>query len=156
MAKEFRRIIAPVDGSEEARNAAKKAIFLAEHIGVDVVAIYVRDTSVFARFPFPDDMLSFDMDKFLQKEALSALDKVEKMGSKAGVKVIKKLVDGIPDEEIIKMAGKNDLIVMGSKGMTALDRILIGSVSEKVMHHASCPVMIVRGKTAKKKAKSTS
>jgi len=74
------------------------------------------------------------------------------MGNRVGVKVVKKLVDGIPDEEIIKLARKSDLIVMGSKGMTALDRILIGSVSEKVMHHAPCPVMIVRGtKTQKKK-----
>jgi len=144
MAKEFRRIIAPVDGSEEAKYAAKKAIFLAEHIGLDVVAMYVKDTSVFARFPVPDDVLYFNIDKLLDKEALSILDKVEKMGSKRGVRVIKKLVEGIPDEEIIKEAKKNDLIVMGSKGMTALDRILIGSVSEKVLHHAPCPVMIVR------------
>jgi nucleotide-binding universal stress UspA family protein len=150
MAKEFGRIIAPVDGSEESKYAAKKAIFLAERIGVDVVAIYVRDISILARLPFPDDILSFDMDKFLQKEALSILDNVEKMGNRAGVKVIKKLVDGIPDEEIIKLARKNDLIVMGSKGMTALDRILVGSVSEKVMHHALCPVMIVRGTKTKK------
>lgn len=151
MAKEFNRIIAPVDGSEEAKNAARKAIFLAKHTGMDVVAIYVRDTSILARLPFPDDMLSFDMDKFLQKEALSALDNVEKMGKRAGVKVVKKMVDGIPDEEIIKMARKSDLIVMGSKGMTALDRIMVGSVSEKVMHHAPCPVMIVRGAKTKRK-----
>lgn len=151
MAKEFRRIIAPVDGSDEAKYAAKKAIFLAEHIGVDVVAMYVKDTSIFARFPVPDDVLSFNIDKFLEKEALSILDKVEKMGNRSGVKVIKKLVEGIPDEEIIKEARKNDLIVMGSKGMTALDRILIGSVSEKVLHHAPCPVMIVRKPRQEKK-----
>jgi len=151
MAKEFSRIIAPVDGSEESKYAAKKAIFLAEHIGVDVVAMYVKDTSIFARFPPLDDVLYFNMDKFLEKEALSILDKVEKMGSKRGVKVIKKLVEGIPDEEIIKEARKSDLIVMGSKGITALDRILIGSVSEKVLHHAPCPVMIVRRQKSEKK-----
>jgi len=151
MAKEFRRIIAPVDGSDEAKYAAKKAIFLAEHIGVDVVAIYVKDNSVLARFPVPDDVFSFNIDKLLDKEALSILDKVEKMGNKSGVRVIKKLVEGIPDEEIIKGARKSDLIVMGSKGMTALDRILIGSVSEKVLHHAPCPVMIVRKPKSEKK-----
>ncbi len=144
MTNEFGRILATVDGSEEAKNAAKKAIFLAKCMGVKVVAIHVIDTSVFARFPFPEDILSFDMDKFLQKEALSVLDKVEKMGKRMGVEVIKKMVEGIPEEEIIKESKKNDLIVMGNKGVTALDRILIGSVSEKVMHHAPCPVMIVR------------
>ncbi|MFW6121234.1 MAG: universal stress protein, partial [Petrotogales bacterium] len=61
-----------------------------------------------------------------------------------GVKVKKKLVEGIPDNEIIKLANKNDLIIMGSKGHSALDRILVGSVSEKVLHHSDATVMIVR------------
>jgi len=104
MVQEFKRIIAPIDGSEEAKNAARKALFLAKHLGVDVTALYIVDTSLLAKFPAPEDITTFD-----------------------------------------KAARKNDLIVMGSKGMTALDRILIGSVSEKVMHHALCPVLIVRG-----------
>ena len=150
MSKEFNRIIVPTDGSDEAKKAVKKALFMAKHLGTDVVAMYVIDTSFLARFPSPDDIMSFNWDKFLQKEALDALDKVEKMGKRMGIKVIKKMVEGIPDEEIIKEARKDDLIVMGSKGKTALDRILLGSVSEKVVHHASCPVMIVR--EAKKEA----
>jgi len=151
MSKEFNRIIVPTDDSDEAKKAVKKALYMAKHLGAEVVAMYVIDTSFLARFPSPDDIMSFNWDKILQKEALDALDKVEKMGKKMGVKVIKKMVEGIPDEEIIKEAKKNDLIVMGSKGKTALDRILLGSVSEKVVHHAPCPVMIVR--EAKKASK---
>ena len=151
MSKEFNRIIVPTDDSDEAKKAVKKALYMAKHLGADVVTMYVIDTSFLARFPSPDDIMSFNWDKILQKEALDALDKVEKMGKKMGVKVIKKMVEGIPDEEIIKEAKKNDLIVMGSKGKTALDRILLGSVSEKVVHHAPCPVMIVR--EAKKASK---
>ena len=60
------------------------------------------------------------------------------------VKVRVKIVRGIPYEEIIKEAKKNDLIVMGSKGKSALDRILIGSVSEKVLRHTPSHVMIIR------------
>lgn len=55
-------------------------------MGLDVVAIYVKDTSIFARFPAPDDVLYFNIDKLLDKEALSILDKVEKMGSKKELK----------------------------------------------------------------------
>jgi len=145
MAAEFRKIIAPIDGSEEAKKAARKAMYMAKHMDLEVVALYVVDTSLLAKFPAPEDVTSFDIDKFLQKEGLNALDEVEEMGREMGVKVEKKMVEGIPDQEIIEMAHQKDLIVMGSKGMTALDRILIGSVSEKVMHHAPCPVMIVRG-----------
>lgn len=145
MAQEFRKIIAPIDGSKEAKKAARKAIYMAKHLGLEVIALYVVDTSLLAKFPAPEEVTSFDMDKFLKKEGLDALDEVEEMGKEMGVKVEKKMAEGIPDQEIIGMAHQNDLIVMGSKGMTALDRILIGSVSEKVMHHAPCPVMIVRG-----------
>lgn len=145
MVQEFKRIIAPIDGSEEAKKAARKAIFLAKHIGVDVTAMYIVDTSLLAKFPAPEDITTFDIDRYLKKDGHDALDNVEAMGNEMGVAVNKKMVNGIPDQEIIKAARKSDLIVMGSKGMTALDRILIGSVSEKVMHHAPCPVLIVRG-----------
>ena len=66
------------------------------------------------------------------------------MGKAAGVTVIKKLVEGIPEEVIINEEKKDDLIVMGCKGLTGLDRILMGSVCEKVSHHALTPVLIVR------------
>lgn len=144
MTRPFERIIAPIDGSEGAKKAAGKAIYLAKHLGVEVVALYVVDSSLIAKIPSPEELGSFNVDAFLEKEGLTALDEVEGMGREEGVSVEKKMVEGIPDHEIIEVAGSNDLIVMGSKGMTALDRILIGSVSEKVMHHADCPVMIVR------------
>jgi nucleotide-binding universal stress UspA family protein len=61
-----------------------------------------------------------------------------------GVTVKKRLLEGIPEEIIMKEAKKNDLIVMGCKGKSAMDRILISSVCEKVTRHASSPVMVVR------------
>lgn len=144
MAQEFKRIIAPVDGSNEAKKAAKKAIFLAKQMKVEVVALYVVDKTFLARFPAPDDLMSFNWDKFLQKEAFDVLDDIEEMGNKEGVKVRKEFKEGIPDDEIIKLAEKKDLIVMGGKGKTALNRIFLGSVSEKVLHHAASSVLIIK------------
>ena len=144
MVKEIGRIIVPVDGSEESKKAAKKALYIAKHINSDVVALYVMDTPLLARYTYGDDILIPDIHALLKKEGNLVLAEVERMGKRAGVRVIRKMVEGIPDEEIIKIARKKDLIVMGSKGKTALDRILVGSVSEKVIHHAPCAVMIVR------------
>ena len=152
MAKEFGKIIIPTDGSDEAKIAAKKALFLAKHIQSEVLALFVVDTSYHNRFSIPENVISYDLDASIKKEGMIALREIEKMGKKMGVKITRKMVDGIPDDEIIKVARKNDLIVMGSKGLTGLDRILIGSVSEKVLHHAQCPVMIVR--EVKRKTKS--
>ena len=144
MVKEIGKIIVPVDGSEESKKAAKKALYIAKHINSSVVALYVMDTPLLARYTYGDDILIPDIHALLKKEGNLVLAEVERMGKRAGVRVIRKMVEGIPDEEIIKIARKKDLIVMGSKGKTALDRILVGSVSEKVIHHAPCAVMIVR------------
>ena len=84
---------------------------------------------------FAEVVMAFDWD---------LLDDIEEMGNKEGVKVRKELKEGIPDDEIIKLAGKKDLIVMGSKGKTALDRIFLGSVSEKVLHHADSSILIIK------------
>lgn len=84
------------------------------------------------------------MHELLKKEGNSYLDEIEKLGKKMGVDILKKIVDGHPAEEIIKEAKKNDLIILGDKGKTGLNRLLIGSIAENVTRHASCPVMIVR------------
>ena len=53
---------------------------------------------------------------------------------------------GDPAEEIMKVAGKQhtDMIVMGTKGLSAMDRIFLGSVSTRVAQYASCPLLVVR------------
>ena len=144
MAKEFSKIIVPVDGSDAAKKAARKALVLAKHLNIKAVALYVIDKTFLARFPAPEDIMSFNWDKFLQKEALETLNEVGDIGTKMGVSVEKKILEGIPDQEIIKAGKKDDIIIMGSKGKSALDRIFLGSISEKVVHHASSTVMIVR------------
>ena len=140
--KEFRRIIAAVDGSKGSKHAAKKAIDLAKDTGVDIVALYViqEPNEIYPELGtmYPDAIT------LMKKEGRSFLDEIKKMGSEIGVNVKTKLAMGHPDQEIIKEAGKNDLIVMGCKGKSALSRILMGSVCEKVMHHSSSPVMVIR------------
>jgi nucleotide-binding universal stress UspA family protein len=141
--EDFNRIIAPVDGSSYATKAVKKAISLAKLNGVEIVALYVIDTPRLTQ-TIPYDDVSVPWEAILTKQGKKVLNDVEKMGKAAGVTVIKKLIEGLPEEVIINEGKKDDLIVMGCKGLTGLDRILMGSVCEKVSHHASAPVLIVR------------
>ena len=140
--KDFRRIIVAVDGSKASKNAAKKAVDLAKDTGVDIVALYViqEPDEIYPELStmYPDAIV------LMKKEGRSFLADVKKMGSEIGVNVKTKLAMGYPDQEIIKEAGKNDLIVMGCKGKSALKEILMGSVCQKVLHHSSSPVMIIR------------
>ncbi|VVB59609.1 Universal stress protein [uncultured archaeon] len=141
-AKDFQRIILPVDGSNGSARAVGKALSLAKETGVDITALYVMEypylASVDLSYSYPDIM------EIIKKRGNEVLDKVKKQGLKLGVSVKTKLVEGIPDDEIMKAAKKDDLIVMGCKGRTALSRILVGSVCEKVLHHSKSPVMIIR------------
>jgi len=146
MAREIGKIIVPVDGSDESKMAARKAIYIAKHIHASILAIYVIDSSLLITHGIESDILIPDFTALLRKDAEMAVNEIAKMGKRNGVRVVKKIVEGIPSEEIIKIANKRDLIIMGSKGKSALERILVGSVSEKVLHHAPCSVMIVREK----------
>ena len=141
--EDFNRIILAVDGSSYATKAVKKAISLAKLNGVEIVALYVVDTPRLTQ-TIPYDTVSTPWEAILTKKGNEVLNNVEKMGKVAGVTVIKKLVEGIPEEVIINEGKKDDLIVMGCKGLTGLDRLLMGSVCEKVSHHAKAPVLIVR------------
>jgi nucleotide-binding universal stress UspA family protein len=69
--------------------------------------------------------------------------------SSPGLRVERRVVEGIPSEEILRAAESEpcDLIVMGNHGRTGLDRVLMGSVAEAVMRMARCPVMTVKGPT---------
>jgi nucleotide-binding universal stress UspA family protein len=140
--KDFDRIILPVDGSDGSIRAVNKALHLAKETGIDVTALHVIE------FPYTavtDLSYSYpDIIEITKKRGKEVLDKIKKQGSKLGVNVKTKLIEGIPDDKIIKEAKKDDLIVMGCKGRTALSRILVGSVCEKVLHHSKSPVMIIR------------
>jgi nucleotide-binding universal stress UspA family protein len=140
---EFKRIIAPVDGSSNATRAAKKALFLAKQTGDEVIVLYVIDTPRLTS-TIPADEISRTWFDILRTQGQKVLNDIQKTANKMQVKIKTKLVEGIPEEVIMKEAKKDDLIVMGCKGMTAFDRLLMGSVCENVVRHADAQVMVVR------------
>ncbi len=139
---DFHRIILPVDGSDASSRAVKRALSLAKETGVNVTAIHVVEYPYVASV---DSMATYpDLIDIMKKHGNDVLDDVKNQGKKLGVPVKTKLVDGIPDDQIIKEAKKDDLIIMGCKGRTGVSRILLGSVCEKVVHHSKSPVMVIR------------
>ena len=139
---EFNRIVIPVDGSKESKRAVRKGLILAKETGVQVLAIHV------VQLPYsviPDAIFTYpDFIQTLKKRGKKILDDVSNEGKKIGVKVKTKLIEGIPENEIIKESNKNDLIVMDCKNKPPLNRFLIGSLCDKVVHHSKSPVMVIR------------
>lgn len=139
---DFDRIIFPADGSKNGAPAAKKAIALAKILKRPITGLYVVD--VRALEPYPTESLVVDLRAILEKEATKTLDALRDQCRKAGVECIEEVVQGIPEEEIVKFAHEDDLIVMATHGRKGLSRLLLGSITENVVRHAPCPVLVVR------------
>jgi len=82
----------------------------------------------------------------LRKQGEAATKRIEEMAKTAGVAAETKVLEGHPANDIIKLAedSKMNLIVVGSIGVTGLDKFLLGSVTEKVVRNSKVPVLVVR------------
>ncbi len=139
-------ILLATDGSEEAQLAAKTAPELARSTGsqlhVVLVFFWARPTAL--------DPISLDttVHEAVESRARERLEKqIQKIEASGGVVRRSHLKGGEPDAEIVALGEEigAGLIVMGSRGLGGMRRALIGAVSDSVVRHAHCPVMVVRG-----------
>ncbi len=146
---EIKRILVATDGSEYTKNAVKKAMTLAKMLDAEIVGLYVVDISPIV--PMTLDETTFPMVEFMRNEGNGVLENLKKQAEDMGVKIKVMKKEGIPADEIIEAAKEEDvdLIVIGTLGRSALEKLLLGSVAEKVIRHAPCPVFVVRAKRRK-------
>jgi nucleotide-binding universal stress UspA family protein len=144
----FRSIVVGTDGSETANQAVSQATELAKSIGA---AIHL----VSAYEPVPEQRLRDEAKEapgdlqwmVNQREDVDAtLDEAAKGIRAAGIEVEIYARQGDPADSILDVAEEReaDLIIVGNKGMTGAKRFLLGSVPNKVSHHAPCSVLIIR------------
>lgn len=141
--KPFKRIILPVDGSESSKKAVGKCLYLAKRTNLLIIALYVIDLNIYSK-TLSSDQVSEQWKAILSNEGDSILKAIKKQAEEQDIDIKTRILEGSPSEEIIKTADKKDLIILGTKGKSAIDRILIGSVSENVLHHSKATVMLVR------------
>jgi len=142
----FKNILVPTDGSEYTKYAVDTAIELAGMSGGKITALYVLDKSIYANSPMDTAVTLVNVYEALEKEGTFATSYVVERAKQAGVEAEEKRVEGIPSSVILQEAeaGKHDLIVMGSLGRTGISKLLMGSVAEKIVRSAKCPVMVVK------------
>lgn len=138
----FSRILVAVDGSESAKKAFEKSIYLAQKCNSKLDVIHVVLDSTYGG----DSATTFELIEELKEKGMKLLEQCKSQAIKNNVLVETLLELGDHAQVIIDVANKNnyDLIIMGSRGMSTFKELLLGSVSFKVMHHARCPVMVVR------------
>jgi nucleotide-binding universal stress UspA family protein len=140
----YDRIAVPIDGSVEGERAVAHALDLAAVHGASVHAVHVVDTASYAGMPME---VSWEgLGELLRDDAATAVAAVEKLAEETDVDVETAVVEGSPSREIVRYAEENDcdLIVMGTHGRGGIDRLLLGSVTEKVVRASVIPVLTVR------------
>jgi nucleotide-binding universal stress UspA family protein len=144
----FRSVVVGTDGSDTATQAVRQAVDLAKAVGakLELVSAYEPVSAQrlqSERVQAPEDLqwainAREDVDATLQAAVVIATE--------AGVAVNTYARQGDPADAILDVAEEQeaDLIVVGNKGMTGAKRFLLGSVPNKVSHHAPCSVLIIR------------
>jgi nucleotide-binding universal stress UspA family protein len=135
-----------VDGSDNSRSALEWAMKEAglRNAPLTVIAVHEVASNLWTGNPIvvpedaPDELRA-------RKAAEEAVAKItSELGSAAPSSVTVTAVSGIAAQVLIEASATADMIVVGSKGGGGFARMLVGSVSSKVVHHATCPVVVVR------------
>ena len=141
----FSKILVPVDGSENSFRALEHAIFLSTKIKeAQITVLYIIEDlpSLYIYSPKIMEKLRADY----EREYTRILERCKEMANKSGTNINTVLKEGDPASKIIGYSDMErfDLIIMGSRGMGKFKEMIIGSVSNKVIHHAKSSVMLVR------------
>jgi nucleotide-binding universal stress UspA family protein len=143
--KEIHKILVPVDFSEHSQRALDEAIAFATTFGAEVHLLHSYQIHPQAIAPYGivvPETYEHDVRMAALRQLAEWRDKV----SAAGCKVQEHLTAHFPSEAIAEMAErlKVDLIVMGTRGLTGLKHVLLGSVAERTIRTAPCPVLTVK------------
>ena len=143
----FSRILVAVDGSQFAERALKCAVDLAKKYSAKLIITHVVLRQFYAVTPSEAGVLATTVFvKEMETEGKDTLNRASAYAKAEGADYESRLLQGVAAEEIIKLAlsEKIDLIVIGSRGLTEVRGFLLGSVSDKVSHHARIPTLIVK------------
>jgi nucleotide-binding universal stress UspA family protein len=142
----FRRILCPTDFSDPAHEGLNVANEMARHFSADLYLVHV--VSPVPAVAVPAAPSTFNVALYIQELVKTAQKELStiintKITDKNRVHPI--VVEGVPAQEILRVAGENqvDLIVMATHGQTGWRHLVFGSVAERVVREAPCPVLVV-------------
>jgi nucleotide-binding universal stress UspA family protein len=136
----FERIVVAIDGSPQSSKTIPVALDLARKYSSSVAVVHVREHTRYE---------GSDVDMGPPIPAQELVDEVVRTFRQAGVDArgeLRRVSAGDTPEQIVAIADEfeSNLIVMGTRGMTEWRSLLLGGVANKVVHHAHCPVLLVR------------
>lgn len=143
MVEQYKNILVAVDGSEQSYDALREAIETAQANDSQLKILYVLNDKL-ANIPVHLDTMT--LYKSVQEHSDYVVDQVQGYLKDTEVSFEIVRLTGSPKREIINYSKENniDLIVLGSTGLDAIDRFIIGSTTQYIVNHASSNVMVVK------------
>jgi len=135
----YDHIVIPIDGSDEAKGAARRGLELARTFDATVDVLHVIEGAALRL------ATSADEKRRLLERGDKFLTEIEEIATEFGQPISTELAEGKPGTQISEYAANQNatLIVVGRQGMTGLGKRLLGGVTEQVLHHATTPVLVV-------------
>ena len=146
----FKRILVPIDFSEHSARTVLSAISLASRDNATIQLLHVFQMADYVVTPFAQRKHLSKLDpsrvSVAEQEARESLAAFEQQVVSRGIKAEAYIRVGYPFDEIVAMADhlNVDLIVIGSRGLSGMTRLLVGSTAQRVVEHAPCPVLVVK------------
>jgi nucleotide-binding universal stress UspA family protein len=138
----YSSLLVPFDGSDSSKKALTKACELSKLDGGEITVLYV--------IPRYEEMMDFfkteTITESLFQEAEKILEAAKQIAAGLGVQIKAVVQEGHAGEKIVEMADKfkNDVIVVGTHGWRGMNKAIMGSTAERIIAHASRPILIVR------------
>ena len=143
------KILLPTDGSRNSLRAARYAAEIAKKCGSKVTLLHVIESTPIASSPIEigiDARLVVENETKIKERGKKVIEKTKKPFDRYSVPVETKYFYGHTVRAIVETAEKEnfDVIIIGSRGLGGVKRLVLGSVANAVTHQASCPVFIIR------------
>jgi len=135
-------LLVSFDGSEFSKKALERACELSKIDGSEITAVYV--------IPRYEEMIEFFTSSLIKEnlyhDAEKIMEKARSIATEKGLKMNTEIADGDEADKIIETANrlKSDLIIRGTHGWSGINRAIIGSVAERVIINAPCPILVVK------------
>jgi nucleotide-binding universal stress UspA family protein len=140
----IKKILVPVDFSKHSAKAAEVGLEFAKAFGAELQLLHAYSLPVGVVGPY-DYQIPANILAEMRESAARRVDQEVKKLSGKGVQVAGVITEGVPTQAIVEAAERMgaDLIVMGTRGLTGLKHVVLGSVAERTIRHAPCPVLTV-------------
>jgi nucleotide-binding universal stress UspA family protein len=141
MVKPIQRILVPLDGSKNSARGFEKALSIAQPAGAAITGLYVVHIPIRSAIRFTPQQKNKEI-----SFAESIIENATERARKENVSFKPRIETGNPSDKITQIAklGNFDLVVIGSRGMSGKKELLLGSVSNHVLHKSDVPVVVVK------------